>query len=873
MKAIACLSRLFVHTRNYFILPFLLLSSVKAEATTWYVKPGGIGTGSGSWVNAAASTSLAAIIAGAASGDQVWVVGSAGGTTYYPTTTTTRTIAFVLKTGVAVYGGFTGTETLLSQRNASTNITILSGDIGTAGLSTDNSYNVVVSSGNTGVTILDGFTIKNGYANGAGQYSTGAGIYNSATTVTYSNCTILSNTAASNGGGVYITGSGNVTYSNCTFKSNSTTVAASTTTGGGAAFCNGGTASFIGCTFSTNSSTSEGGAVFSTSTIATFTNCTLTHNSSSNDGGGVYLYNSGTYLFSSCAFDTCSAAGNGGGAALNTLSNVPFHNCSFVGDTAYATAANNGGGGFYANSGSGDTLANCTFSGNSSKSYGGGFLSNGHSSFIIRYSTFSRNTASVFGGGFGCASGNTFTVSNSHISNNIAPAGGGMYIVGGSPTLSYDTVSNDTATATSGGGGGGLYEDVSGANPTLSHCWFLANVTNGANGAAIWDNAAAYDSNSVFQANIAKGSSSNGGAIYHNSQTGFIINCVFVDNSCTGFGGGYYDNSTGETVEACTFYNNSATAGAGIYDIGGAGPKYFGNITWGNIPDGFAIGGGSTTGFKVKYNDFQAALSISGGSIANNLHTDPLFYNTGSYTGSDGIWATTDDGLHLGSGSPAADFNNGTYPVDDIADVHRPYTGNTNANIGAYEGSAFTLALSLLSFSVTPAGAGSAGLSWSVDAGSQVAHFAIQRSTNGITFDNTATVAANPGQTKYSFIDDQAAGRLLYYRLLTVLDDGNVNYSRIVAINRTSSPVGKLSAWPSTGVQTGRTIYLSSVRPATVNLILRNDFGRPVWRHTANLTQGDNFLNLDMTGLSAGIYYLSVIGGDGYRQTLLLEKL
>jgi hypothetical protein len=54
----------------------------------------------------------------AAAGDQVWV---AGGT--YPE-------RIVLKAGVALFGGFAGTEFLLSQRNWRTNITILDGGAG-----------------------------------------------------------------------------------------------------------------------------------------------------------------------------------------------------------------------------------------------------------------------------------------------------------------------------------------------------------------------------------------------------------------------------------------------------------------------------------------------------------------------------------------------------------------------------------------------------------------------------------------------------------------------------------------------------------------------------------------------------------------------
>ena len=81
--------------------------------------------------------------------DEIWV--SAG--TYIPNrradainviTVNDRRNAFVLKTGVKIYGGFTGviTETLLSQRNYTANVTILSGDItGT------NCYHVVIAAG------------------------------------------------------------------------------------------------------------------------------------------------------------------------------------------------------------------------------------------------------------------------------------------------------------------------------------------------------------------------------------------------------------------------------------------------------------------------------------------------------------------------------------------------------------------------------------------------------------------------------------------------------------------------------------------------------------------------------------------------------
>ncbi len=855
----------------YLSFLFLVVSSMAVRATVWYVTPAGAGTlGGSSWANAANATKLVTIIAGATSGDQVWVAGSTAGAIYLPTTTTTRTIPFTMKSGVSVYGGFAGTETALGQQNPSRYITILSGNI--SGTVAGESYNVVVSSGNTGTTLLNGFTIEDGNANGNNQDAEGGGIYNSGTTITYSRCIIKNNTTTGDGGGAYMNNNGTVTFDTCAFTANSTTATFSTQNGGGGMYCAGGTAIFVGCTFSGNTSTSEGGGMYSTQTIATLTNCTFTHNSTSNDGGGLYIYNSGTYVFTGCAFDTCTATGNGGGVALNSISNVPFHYCSFTGNVSNATVADEGGGGFYANSGGNDTIANCTFMYNYASSYGGGFESNGMNGIIMRYTTFTQNNAAVYGGAFGCSQGNTFLVSNCHFSSNAAPAGGGIYVDGGSQTFSYDTVSNNTATASSGVGGGGLLEDPSGANSTISHCWFIGNVTSGSNGAAIYDNSAATDSNTVFQANIAEGTGADGGAIYHFSQTGNIINCVFVNNSATGYGGGYYNNATSETVENCTFYANSATtAGAGIYDIAGGDPKYYGNITWGNTPDGFAVGAGSTTGFKVRYNDFQVALTFTGGSIVGNINTDPLFVNTGNLAGADGKWATTDDGLHLQNTSPAANYDEGNYPADDIADVERPYAGNIYANVGAYEGPYTVLAVSLLDFTAVIAGSHTVDLNWDVSEENQATQFQVQRSAGGTNFSTIGTMNAMAGQTSYSYVDGNAIGSVLYYRLQLTDLGGGLEYSAIVVVSNTSS--AQMSVWPSVGAQAMRTLYIPSTGAATVGLLLSDVSGHVLWRTNAGLVQGNNYLSVDLGNVPTGEYYLVVIEQNGSKTALTLEKL
>src|SRR5215216_536112 len=111
------------------------------QPVIYHVKSDAAGANDGtSWTDA--FTSLQSALAAALTGDEIWV--AAG--TYKPTPGTNRTISFGLKNGVAVYGGFAGTESARGQRDPAANISILSGDIGLPGDNSDNSYHVVVSS-------------------------------------------------------------------------------------------------------------------------------------------------------------------------------------------------------------------------------------------------------------------------------------------------------------------------------------------------------------------------------------------------------------------------------------------------------------------------------------------------------------------------------------------------------------------------------------------------------------------------------------------------------------------------------------------------------------------------------------------------------
>lgn len=78
---------------------------------------------------------------------------------YYPTDGTDQTIAFTLEDGSQLFGGFDGKEILLSERNIAEHKTILSGDIGTQDVASDNSDVIILQNSETGI-LYDGIYIE-----------------------------------------------------------------------------------------------------------------------------------------------------------------------------------------------------------------------------------------------------------------------------------------------------------------------------------------------------------------------------------------------------------------------------------------------------------------------------------------------------------------------------------------------------------------------------------------------------------------------------------------------------------------------------------------------------------------------------------------
>ncbi len=470
------------------VLIMLFTSGINAQI---FVDQNATGSNSGSsWSDAYADLSDA--LAASTPGDQIWV--AAG--TYKPGGGTPSVDAFFsFPHDLLLYGGFAGTETMLAERDWETNLTILSGDHNgddndediTANR-TDNSKHVIwLTDTVTNVSVIDGFTIRNGNtegADGSGNDRRGGGI------LTYGNPSIRNCVFTQNyghyGGGVYPRGTDPIVIENCDFISNTASW------GGGGLYINSVAATVTDCSFTGNSATTmRGGGMYSSDCTLTVTDCTFTDNSASeSSGGGMHLTNSADNEVIEATLTNCIFTGNGstfGGALAcyqgSLIANLV--NCDFSGNTAV-----NVGGAISNAFGVTTNMTDCVFSENESMGSGG--------------AVYSQNDE------------NTITLTNCDLLSNAAQTGGAISMTG----------DNEASV--------GLPLPVL----NLEKVTFIANFAVNQGGGLNMSNANGNLSNVLFDTNFATDSDGIGGAISLNTSdtinaTINLINSTLVNNGAT----------------------------------------------------------------------------------------------------------------------------------------------------------------------------------------------------------------------------------------------------------------------------------------------------------------------------------------------------
>jgi len=401
---------------------------------------------------------------------EIWVADGV----YTPGTLQSDT--FNILPGTKVYGGFAGGETLVGQRNALANVTVLSGDIGnddanagTTGIdiTTDdivpnNTYHVVTMDGTstpvTSTTVLDSFYVTGGDAGGIDTTGGGLlcyGLYDTGVCSPTLNLLVFSGNRGSMGGAISLMGTaGGVSSPAISYSIFSGNHAAYY---GGAIYADG---------YDGTSSPILGGVAF--------------FNNSAISGGAIYAYAQGGGVsnpqFLLVHFDGNTAIHYGG--AIYADGNAGTANAAYNLVTFTNNNADQGGAIFNSAAPTGTSspsLTNVTFHGNTATDKGGAMLSTGNggtSSPILKNVTFNGNSA-PWGG----------ALYNNGVSGTCSPALTNVILWGDSASGDGPEIQNASATPSinhsvvqgSGGSGGswdtGLGTDGGGnldADPSLA---------------------------------------------------------------------------------------------------------------------------------------------------------------------------------------------------------------------------------------------------------------------------------------------------------------------------------------------------------------------------------------------------------------------
>lgn len=662
-------------------------SIINCGSTTLYVDGSRQSSGEGvSWSAAFKTLGEALNRAGACNNVNTILIAKG---TYYPTgqqSGTDRNEAFVIpqRGGLKIYGGYPNGG---GSRNQLLNPTILSGDIGTSGNNSDNSYHIIVATGmaaNADSVVLDGLTVTKANANGSHQWyynsilsyqDEGGGIMfrqnNNNSKLAIRNCNVIGNSALNYGAGIYC-GWSSALINNCVSADNTGVQ------NGGGLFVHASDNVRLSGSAITGNTAVNGSAILTLDANLQVVNCTVSGNASgiNNSGSsnttilGSVLWNNGVGNIQSASALNISYSNiqqeSGVYAGIGNINADPlFVNAGSPAgaDGAWRTADD----GFRLQSGSpavnagtpdisGLPLSTTDLAGQTRVlasrvdmgAYESGYIACSETTGLLfvdasvaqsgngsSWSSAFRNLQEAFAVLQGCSNVNTILIAQgtyfpTNTTNReasfIIPSRGNLKIYGGYPAGGGTRDIMNYPTILSGDIG------VAGNNGDNSyHVMVIANINAGAD-SIIVDGVSFTDGN-------ASGSGStviNGSSLSQNTGGGLLI-----------------ANGNGNTkivIRNCRSFNNRANQGAGIFNLAVA-PAIGNTIVQGNISAD--NGGGMSNYGNARPTLINMLISGNragfGGAVFND-NSSPVFINStiaGNYAGEAGGIFSRGNGVNV----------------------------------------------------------------------------------------------------------------------------------------------------------------------------------------------------------------------------------
>jgi Secretion system C-terminal sorting domain/Fibronectin type III domain len=161
-------------------------------------------------------------------------------------------------------------------------------------------------------------------------------------------------------------------------------------------------------------------------------------------------------------------------------------------------------------------------------------------------------------------------------------------------------------------------------------------------------------------------------------------------------------------------------------------------------------------------------------------------------------------------------------------------------------------------------------LNWTTQSEQNSSYFEIQKSFDGISFTQIGHVQAagySSNTLNYQFTEPNASNAMAFYRLKLFDADANYKFSLVRVIEKSGGSVKEFQLYPNPATS-GVTIVLDEAAKEDIQLQIINSTGQIV--KTSTINSSSQFVRLDVSELSKGIYFIKLTGSKGVNSVKLI---
>jgi hypothetical protein len=274
----------------------------------------------------------------------------------------------------------------------------------------------------------------------------------------------------------------------------------------------------------------------------------------------------------------------------------------------------------------------------------------------------------------------------------------------------------------------------------------------------------------------------------------------------------------------------------------------------------------SIKNLRIENNIGQNITNMIVSNWANTIdsfyHRNNNWYNNGN--NNNPLWVT---------GTPTNTITAANTNINPNLDVNfKPLAGSPLIDAGLITGLSYTgaapdkgyaeyaslLPVVLTELSVTH-NQGTNTLQWKTASEQNSSYFMVQRSSDGIKFENVGTVAAagnSSGLKTYTFKDETPHSYVNYYRIIIVDRDNSKEYSSVVLVKADNDKLLDIVAAEVNGNSRNFNVTIATKKDQLVLMSVVDNNGRALFNERLILKVGTNFYKRNMQQAATGIYYV-----------------